>query len=98
MCRRAVRRLPGGRQAQPDELAEDLRQLGAGDEVAIGTEPDVALVVAERRVAERQRHEGGDVDRAGLADQLGNARLERGRLGGPGYGRASGQGVRPRDA
>ena len=58
---------------QPDQLAEDLADLGRGDEIAGAPERIVAGVVAGLRVVQCDRDEGGDGNRPMPADVPGNA-------------------------
>ena len=67
---------PCAGEPQSDQLAERLADLGRGDEVAAGAERIVPRIVAERRMAERQRHEARGRDRAAPLDLLCDHRLK----------------------
>ena len=59
---------PGLDQGEAQELAEELADLGGGDEVAGGPQGVAARVVAVLRVGQGERHVAADIDGALLPD------------------------------
>ncbi len=68
------RALPEIGAPQPDQFAEDLADLGRGDEIAGGAERIMPGVIAGLGVVQRHRHERGDRERPLAADPPGDRR------------------------
>ncbi len=69
--------LPHQRAPQPDQLAEDLADLGCGDEIPAGADRPPGRVIAELWIVERDCHIGCDGQRplgADAARDLGRKR------------------------
>ena len=88
---RRAHRLPGGDRPEADQLAEDLADLGRGDEIAAPSERLARRVIAVGRIAEACRHVFGDRHRPAGVD------TRREPLGEPRHSPATAAGFR-RDA